>query len=144
MTITKSIQSFVILFLLSCFLQMSCDNDDNSNESCQDIICTLELRRINVSVLDENQNSVALDSFEVVDIENGEDLTITLSQSEFEGAQEFGQYPLIEDGIFGLNQERELIFKGFKDGVEVVSARYTVKTDCCHVSLKSGDVQLTI
>lgn len=134
--------ALLALFVITPFV--SCNNDDDSNPDCAQVICTTEFVRILVSVTDENQNPVALDSFEVVNLENGNNITIQLSSEEFEGLQEFGQYPLIEDGILGLNEEREIQFRGFIDNQEVVSEAYTVSTDCCHVGLVLGDLQLTL
>ncbi|WP_394751054.1 hypothetical protein [Spongiimicrobium salis] len=128
--------------------QISCNSDDDANDDanaeCQNTICTLEFVVISVSVSDQNQNPVALDSFSVTDVENGNNRTITLTPSEFAAAQEFGRYPLITDGILGLNQERQIQFRGFLNNQEVISANYTVATDCCHISVVAGDLQLTL
>ena len=124
--------------------QTSCDSDDDANLQCQDTVCTAIFIRISVSVTDQNQNPVALDTFEVVNLENGTDMTISLSAPEFEGAQEFGQYPLVQDGALGLNETRRLQFRGFIDGQEVLRSDYTVGTDCCHVGVNSGDLELSL
>ena len=141
----KSLKSVsaVLSFITISFL-ISCNDDDDASVDCEGTICTAILVRLNITVVDENQNPVALDSFEVVNADNGQDITIELTPSELEGAREFGIYPLIEDGILGLNQERDLEFTGFIDGEEVVRSNYTVATDCCHVSLASGEAQLTL
>ena len=87
---------------------------------------------------------MALDSFEVVNLEDNSNITIALGASEFEGLQEFGQYPLIEDGVFEKNQVEQIQFKGFVDGQEVVSNDYEVSTDCCHIDLVLGSLRLTL
>ena len=133
----------IALALCMATLQISCNNDDDANTDCQNTICTLVLIRLLVTVTDQNQDPVALDSFQVIETETGNDITISLSASEFADAQQLGQYPLIEDGILGENQERELEFKGFINNQEVVAGTYTVATDCCHVGLVSGDIELT-
>ncbi len=97
-----------------------------------------------VSIKDQNQNPIALDSFEVINLENGTDITVMLTSSEFEGAQEFGQYPLIQDGTLEVNQTQQIQFKGFIDNQEVINSNYIVSADCCHVGLDSGDLQLTL
>ena len=141
----KTLKSFSMAFcFILALLQTSCNSDDDNSGDCDNIACTAIFIRINVTVVDENQDPVALDAFEVINTQNGQDMTIELSPSEFEGAQEFGLYPLIEDGVLGLNQERDVEFRGFIGGEEVVSGNYTVGTDCCHVSLKSGNPQLTL
>ncbi|NAS14038.1 hypothetical protein [Poritiphilus flavus] len=141
---------FLIAFsLLLSLAQTSCNSDDdNGNEDgnarCEGTICTAIFIRINVSLTDQDQNPVALDSFTVTNLQNGEDMTVSLTPSELAEAQETGLYPLTEDGSFGLNEEREVQFKGFINDQEVLSSDYIVSTDCCHVGLDSGDLELTL
>lgn len=140
-------RTIVLAALLMIPLSSCNSNDDSdldSNSDCEGAICTTILVRVMVSITDQNQNPVALDSFKVINLENGKDITVSLTSSELEGLQEFGQYPLIEDGILGFNQEQNIQFKGFINNQEVVSSDYTVGTDCCHVGLVSGDIALTL
>ena len=141
----------LFLAILSLFLslgQTSCNNDDDTNDDvnaqCEGTICTAIFIRINVSVSDMNQNPVALDSFTVTDLANGNDITVTLSAQELTEAQETGLYPLTQDGVLDLNEARQIQFRGFINDQEVVSSDYTVSTDCCHVGLDSGDLELTL
>ncbi|WP_299246436.1 hypothetical protein [uncultured Aquimarina sp.] len=146
---TSSLKPLVaLLLLLLTMAQISCndndnENDDDSNSDCENTVCTLEFRNIIVSVKDQNQNPVALDSFEVINIQNGTDMTISLSSSEIVSSTQLGQYPLVNDNSLGVNQERQIRFKGFINNQEVISSTYTVSTDCCHISLDSGDLELT-
>ncbi|MBC7000719.1 hypothetical protein [Cytophaga sp. FL35] len=140
--INKSTFFLLLLPLIAATLFVSCSNHDDSDQDCGQVICIAEFVRILVSVTDENQNPILLDSFEVVNLENGKNITIQLSTEEFEGLREYGKYPLIEDGILGLNEERIIQFRGFIDNQEVVGEAYTVGTDCCHVGLVSGNLQL--
>ncbi len=140
----------LILVTLSLFVslwQSSCNSDDdndNANAQCEDTFCTDIFIRLNVSVTDQNQNPVALDSFTVTNLANGNDMTITLSDTEFANAQDTGLYPLTQDGILDTNQERQLQFKGFINDQEVVSGDYIVSTDCCHIGLDTGDLELSL
>ncbi|WP_413977902.1 hypothetical protein [Maribacter sp. 2307UL18-2] len=136
--------SVVALVVLSMMTQMSCDSSDDSNAECQDAICTAVFVRIMVTITDENQNPIALDSFEVIHRENGNAIATSLTASELEGAKELGRYPLIEDGILGVNQELQVLFRGYINGQEVIDSDYTVGTDCCHVSVTSGDIALIL
>lgn len=138
--------SVVALVVLSMMTQMSCDSSDDSNADaeCQDAICTAIFVRIMVTITDENQNPIALDSFEVIHRENGNAIATSLTASELEGAKELGRYPLIEDGILGVNQELQVLFRGYINGQEVIDSDYTVGTDCCHVSVTSGDIALIL
>ena len=146
--ITKNKLAPVILSLFLSFVQISCNNDDDANEDqnaiCEDTICTAIFIQINVSVTDMNQNPVALDSFTVTNLANGNDMTITLTDQELADAQETGLYPLTQDGILDVNQVRQVQFRGFIANQEVVSGDYTISTDCCHVGLDSGDLQLQL
>ncbi len=119
---------------------MSCDDTDN----CEDAICTLVLIRISVSITDQDQNPIALDSYEVINLENGENITVSLPPAEQEQELQRGQYLLIEDDVLGVNQVQQIQFRGFINNQEVISSDYTVSTDCCHVNLVSGNLELTI
>ncbi|WP_435622917.1 hypothetical protein [Flagellimonas sp.] len=125
----------------------SCNNDDDTNDDmnaqCEGTVCTAIFIRINVSVTDMNQNPVALDSFTVTDLGSGNDMTIALSAQELAEAQQTGLYPLTQDGVLDLNEARRIQFRGFVNDEEVVSGDYTVSTDCCHVGLDSGDLELS-
>ena len=131
------------LFLL--FFQISCNNnDEDANTDCSNIACTEVYITLVVTIEDQNQNPVALEYFEVINLANGSDVTISLSPSQLASAQATGQYPLVADGGIEKNQELQLQFKGFVNSQEVISSNYTAGADCCHVSLISGDVQLTL
>ena len=125
-------------------IQTSCNSDDDSNIDCSSVPCTTNIVTIVVSIVDTNQNPVALESFEVIDMEDGSEITMSLSESELEMARQFGQYPLITDGDIGRNQEVQLRFRGFINNQEVVNSNYLVASDCCHVGLVSGDLQLVL
>ena len=131
------------LFLL--FFQISCNNnDEDANTDCSNIACTEVYITLVVTIEDQNQNPVALEYFEVINLANGSDVTISLSPSQLASAQATGQYPLIADGGIDKNQELQLQFKGFVNSQEVISSNYTAGADCCHVSLIAGDVELTL
>ena len=48
------------------------------------------------------------------------------------------------DGILGINQEAEIQFRGFIDNEEVITSNYVIATDCCHIGLISGDIELVL
>lgn len=138
----SKIYSRIFLLLLTVSL-FSCTNDDESND-CQTVPCTLEFVTIIITITNQNQEPVALDTFEVRDLDTGEDMTLPLSPQELAEAQQTGIYPLISDGVLDVNQERRLEFIGFQNNQEVIRSEYTVATDCCHVGLVSGDTNLTL
>nr|WP_298998459.1 hypothetical protein [uncultured Allomuricauda sp.] len=130
--------------MLLAVLLFSCDTNDDADTGCVDAICTLEFVTILVTLEDSNQNPVVLDNFEVINAANGSRLGTSFSDSELEEARQLGRYPLVSDGVLGLNQERTLIFSGFIGSREMVQSQYTVATDCCHVSLVDGELQLVV
>jgi hypothetical protein len=139
---TKILNVMLLPFLL--FAQISCNNDNDSNSPCEDVFCTLDFRTIIVIVKDQNENPVALDSFQVIDLENGNDITILLSPSNFITAQQTGKYPLVNDGSIDENQEKQVQFIGFIENQEVVRNNYVVNKDCCHINLTSGNNELSL
>jgi len=144
---TKSFKSLVavaIISLLPAITQVSCSGDNDSDSECRDTICTLEFVIITVAIVDQNQNPVALDSFEVIDLETEDNITIPLTPSQFMEAQQSGRYPLITDGTLQVNQERQIQLRGRINNEEVINSNYTVGTDCCHIGLITGDLQLIV
>lgn len=134
------------LWLLFAFLSiLSCNSDDdNSNSDCSNIGCTEQFVTIIVSIQDQNQTPIILDSFQVINLGTGEDITPMLSPSELEMIQETGQYPIANDNSFGINQEVTLQLRGLINDEEVVNSNYVVQTDCCHIGLQSGENPLVI
>lgn len=132
----------IVLFLSSVTF-ISCDVDEEEDE-CRDALCTNVFITINVSIIDQNQAPVALDRFEVINVQNQSDVTIPISSSQFLLVQQNGLYPLINDNGIGRNQELNLQFKGFINGVEVINENYIVAANCCHVNLVSGNLELVL
>ncbi|MEP0265812.1 hypothetical protein [Dokdonia sp.] len=138
----KHLNKLWILFaILSVF---SCNSDDDNDLGCSNIACTEIFVTITVSIEDQSQNPVALTSFQVINTENGEDVTPPFSDSGLEFFQQNGSYPIAEDGSIETDQVRELQFKGFIDGQEVISSTYVATADCCHINLVSGDTTLIL
>ncbi len=134
-----------ILFLAVIGTQTSCNNNDDVGTDAQcDEFCTTEFVTISVTITDQDQNSVALDSFNVVNLDTAQDITITLNEDEFEFAQQEGQYPLVNDGTFEKLQGADIQFIGFINGQQVISSNYSAGKGCCHVEINSGDLELTL
>ncbi|MCX7547620.1 hypothetical protein OS188_06595 [Xanthomarina sp. F1114] len=136
--------AFIALSILTMFFISCKSDDDNPADECEEAICTHNIVSIDVRIKDQNQEPVALDSFEVTNIENGEDLTMQIHPDAFVYHQESGQYPMISDGQVQLNQVIDIQFKGFINDIEVISSDYKVTADCCHVALVSGDTNLVL
>ncbi|MFD2518299.1 hypothetical protein [Salinimicrobium flavum] len=132
-----------LLFLCLVFLFQSCSEKDN--EKC-DGACTEEYRTIIVKIVDSEDQPVALDSFKVVNLKNGRDLTIQVEEEVLQSIRERGSYPLFSDKYVQeyIQQQLDINFTGLIEGEEVVSEDYKVGADCCHVYHISGDLELTL
>ncbi|VAW11780.1 hypothetical protein MNBD_BACTEROID03-419 [hydrothermal vent metagenome] len=137
-----------IFFLSMVFiLPLNCsDNDNDDKTDCSNMACTEIFLSISVTVKDSSGSVISLGRFEVTDLTTGEDLTKEVTEGELETFRQNGIYPLYDDLFVAENQNttRNIVFKGFINNKEVVNAEYTVGTDCCHVSLVSGDSDITI
>lgn len=128
----------LLLFFAGCAYTETTD--------CTNKACTEVFKTIAVTILDSDQNQVALDSFKVINLENGNDLTRIVHPAEFEAMMENGTYPLFGDEFVQefRNKKVEINFKGFRDNLEIVNSNYTVGADCCHVILISGEPEISI
>mgnify|MGYP001098310048 CR=1 FL=1 len=130
-----------VLFIFSVIF-ISCDVEED--ESCNSVACTEQFVTITVFIIDQGQNPVVLDRFEVINLRNQSNITIPLSSSGFLLVQQNGLYPLVNDSGIDGNQRQNLQFKGFINGIEVINENYTVEADCCHVNLVSGNLELIL
>ena len=128
----------LLVVFVSIFIFISCDEDEN----CNDTICTTEFVVITITVKDQNQNPVILDSIQIINKVSR--IPLTPFSSDLVAAPESGQYALISDGDIDDNQTLELEFKGFKNGTEIINKDYIVAADCCHVRLISGELELVV
>jgi len=134
-----SVYSILLLLFFA-----GCENNDAND--CTNQACTEEFRTITVTIKDPENNPVVLDSFKVTNLENGDDLTRELNNTEFEAMREKGSYPLFGDEYARdfSNMEVEINFKGYIDDQEIINSDYKVGADCCHVILISGDPEISI
>ena len=131
-------QSFLIGIL---FLAIS---SCKTNDSCEDIACTLIFISESVKVIDQNDNPVALDDFQVINIGTNENITRQLSTEEFQMAQQLGSYPLVSDLDVEPQQTIEIQFQGFQSGTQIITENYTVSADCCHIGTPEGNLEIRI
>lgn len=129
-----------IIYFLLLFTFFTCKD----NDPCSDIACTTELRAVFVHILDQNDNPTALDGFQVTNTNDNSNVTISLTQEEFQFAQQNGRYPLIDDLGIGTNETLELRFVGIVGSSEVVNELYTVNSDCCHISTVFGRIRIVL
>ena len=133
-----------IIYLIILFLFLSCNNDDSYN--CNDVFCTHEFKTIVVSIKNSNSNPIALDSFEVIIIESGIDITRNVNETEFEMMRQNGIYPLFgdENQQNYINSKILIKFKGIINNQVIANKNFTVGADCCHVNLISGNTNIIV
>ncbi len=134
------------VYLILVLLFVSCEYNDGSETGCVNQACTEVFKTIVVSVKNSENNPVALDSFKVTNLENGNDLTREFNSAEFEAMRENGVYPLFGDEYVQdfSNEEVDINFKGYIDSEEIINSDFRVGADCCHVILISGDPEISI
>jgi len=133
----------IVIFLLfiNCIHFNACQSN---TESCVDIACTLDFRTEAVIIKDQNQNPVALDSFQVFNLENNQNMTIYLLGQELDLARQEGTYPLVNDLSLDINEIVEIQFRGFIGANQIVTENYTASSDCCHVGIATGNQEVIV
>ena len=134
----------ILFFLLIC---AACSDDDAIPPvSCDNVGCTLQFVTINVKVQDQDGVNIPLDDFKVTDKITGDDLTASYTDTELDQFRQSGSYPLYDDRFVqgNQNEKRGIVFSGAIDGEDVVNSSYVVQADCCHVSLFSGNLSITL
>ena len=134
----KLLLNYCLPFLVIIMALGTCDSG-----VCGD--CTDELRMEFITVKDQDQNAVVLDSYQVINTQTNVILSSVLTPEELDLAQQEGRYPLIDDTNIGVSQTLELQFQGFKDGTQVITENYTVTSDCCsHIDLVVGNGEIIL
>lgn len=125
--------AFIIFSIASCEINSSCGE------------CTDELRIATVSVVDQTQNPVTLDDFQVINLQTNENITADLSPEEFLDAQQNGRYPILDDSQIGASDTMSIQFQGFQGGAQVITEDYIITSDCCnHIESVVGNQNITL
>lgn len=110
----------------------TCKDSDEAQKKCEGVMCTMMFAAVTVQVTDASGAPVLLDS------------TVTTGRRgalSFRGkAGAGGLYTVVDDSRakeLALRTEA-VVFKGYKNGQEIVREEFVVKADCCHVSKDSG------
>jgi hypothetical protein len=125
----------LFIFCLLAVIISGCDRDNKTD--CAGI-CSDEFRIINVSIKRSSDNStVVLTSFKVIRVSDSKDITPGKSLIP----EDYGFYPLVDDNYQGMlrNRNVEVEFQGYSNNTLIVSKRFIVTADCCHVSLVSDE-----
>lgn len=121
----------LFLFTLVVLLFSNC----NKAETCSGkIACTELFAYITVDVIAAPLTpSPALDSFATKRINDGK---VVLNNSEMlmESPVIFSDSEMFETSVKG----EEFLFEAFKNGQKVISEKYVIKHDCCHIIKVSG------
>ena len=112
---------------------------DNDNQSLT--LCTTEYKVLELEITDNSDRPVALEDFEVVDLSNETDIS-----SEFlDFTEEDGFYPVASDGLnFNGASTVDLLFIGVLNNEIVVTERFEVGHDECHIFKISGKDKVVV
>lgn len=134
--------AWTILFAL---LAIACESNENPPD-CSTVLCTAEFRVISVSVSDPSGTTIPLDSYQVIELPGGNDVTPAYSAEDLETYREFNEYPILTDarGAELRNERVVLEFRGFTNETRVASRTFLVGADCCHVAVFEGDTDIVV
>jgi len=131
----------VIFFFLFAVLLPQCDKVKNPD--CALAVCTTEFRGIGIMIKHSADSSaVLLTDFKVHRVSDNKDIT----KSNYSYNDKSGYYPLVNDTdrIALSNMNVEIEFQGYINDALVITKRFVVTADCCHVSLVSGESEAYI
>lgn len=133
------------LYFLLTLLAVGCDSSDDRPD-CSAVACTLEFRTLTVSVSDPSGVAIPLESYQVIRVADGADVTPEYSPENLESYQNFNAYPILTDarGADLRNKRVELEFRGFANGTLVASRTFLAGADCCHVAFFQGDTDIVV
>ncbi|MFY0673389.1 MAG: hypothetical protein JXQ87_08285 [Bacteroidia bacterium] len=128
-------KNIIFLMLLSSVCLVACDgvfdNDDCTN--CENVVCTLELRTISITVEKTNGDPVELKSHKVYYTKSGKDVfDFNESEDRFMAPK---SYAIASDNILDkLDCDgTSITFEYSLDGKTFVKEEFLVGKDCCHI-----------
>ena len=134
-----------LLFFASLFFAILCtgcsrDKDNSDAEDCSEVICTDEFCSIGVKIKYEDDTSVVLDSYEVIEVATGK------VRDVLNWGKEFNTYTIASDldREDFAGKEIELQFVGKIGEKIVVTKNYVVSANCCHTYLLKGDEEIVL
>ena len=132
--------------ILSIFLVACNDKDELTQIDCSLTICTEVFVTITVSVKNASGEAIRFDSYEVIDVDSGKNLTDNFNEEENQYLKEQGLYPILSDTyrVKYQNSTATVTFKGYNSNEEVINEEFVVSADCCHVSLISGNTEIIL
>lgn len=137
-----------LLVLGLFFLTMACVEVDVEKHPCEGpVICTEIYKTVSVQLKDENGAAVRLDSFRVILLPEGKDITPAYKEDHLDSFRMYGSYPVAtdsDDSRFPKFTPARVLFEGFIEGARIVSTEFIVKFDCCHVEWVSGERDIVV
>lgn len=130
-------KKFLFPLLLVFTFIFSCTDE---NDECEDIACIAIVNEITVNLTDSTNNPVVLDSYKVIDLSNGSE--ITPMNNNLQNDKENGRYLIAIDASVDRFESKEIQFQGVKDSTLNIASNYIIEGDCCGVSLVSGNLNL--
>ncbi len=135
----------LLVFFIFISLAATCQNRDKGKTTVEnpcdpDIMCTMDFRVVNLTIINGEGKPVMLDDFYT----EFEDFTFKTQRDEYQ-IQE-GLYPVVNDGdMYRLSfKGNSAVFIGIKDGKKILEHNLKVGKDCCHVVLMEGEEQIFI
>ncbi len=135
----------LLVFFVFISLAATCQNTDNSaakedNPCDPDIMCTMDFRVVNLTIINGEGKPVILDDFYT----EFEDFTFKTQRDDYQMQE--GLYPVVNDGdMYRLSfKGNSAVFIGIKNGKKILSHRLKVGKDCCHVVLMEGEEEIVI
>lgn len=135
---------FLIAFTISCSKK---ESGAENKQDCGKVACNEMLQSIDVSIVDQNDEPVALDRLKVTRIMDRKDITREYNDHEWNIFRQLGRYPLVGDNdekYIPAFKNTSLRFQGYIGDHQVVLANYIVTFGCCHIELVSGKLNLTV
>ncbi len=137
-------QKPALLFALFAIGAAGCQKASNGGDKCtcqKDLMCTADFRSVSLRIRSTAGAPVVLDSFYTIRQASGE---ILRTASPGPTPIMNGAYPVLSDGGTSRVCGEDFEFRGFKDGVQVVSEPYRIRFDCCHVERVSGKEEVVL
>ena len=127
-----------VLLALGFGLIQSC-----SKKNCSNAICTEQYAMLLVKLSSNSNPNLSEIRTESILLKNNVVLALDSSKNAFQGQY----FELATDAhlkVFGDNSINAVIFKVYQADSLIYQGNYTVTTDCCHIDLKEGkmDVEL--
>jgi hypothetical protein len=127
---------FLVCSIIISLSVPGCENESKSD--CTAVICTMIYKTVVVQIKHSTDNTpFLLTGFKVFRVSDNKDITVSNSSP----GDNSGYYPLVNDSGKAMltNKNVEIEFQGFVNDALVITRRFVVTADCCHVSLVSGE-----